>query len=169
MTEPEEPDSVEWMRQRWLKQDEPKPEHFAAMAALLRTTILVTGEMDRVLKECQLSRTGYLILITLQASRDQTRPLGQLSKALLVHPTTVTVAVDQLEKPGLVRRVPHPTDRRTILARLTPAGDDMAERATKALAGIGYGLGDVPAASATQVTAALRRIRQALGDLARYR
>ena len=143
MSSREEPDSVEWMRQRWLKQDEPKPEHFAAMAALLRTTILVTDEMDRVMKECQLSRTGYLILITLQTSHDQTRPLGQLSKVLLVHPTTVT------------------------MARLTPEGDDLAERATKALAGIGYGLGDVSAASATQVTAALQRIRQAIGDLGR--
>jgi DNA-binding MarR family transcriptional regulator len=66
-----------------------------------------------------------------------------------------------------VRRVPHPTDRRTILARLTPEGDDLAERATKALAGIGYGLGDVSAACASQVTAALRRIRQAIGDLGR--
>jgi DNA-binding MarR family transcriptional regulator len=167
MSPREEPDSVEWMRQRWLEQDEPKPEHFAAMATLLRTTILVTDEMDRVLKECQLSRTGYLILITLQTSREQTRPLGQLSKVLLVHPTTVTMAIDQLEKPGLVRRVPHPTDRRTVLARLTPEGDDLAERATKALAGIGYGLGDVSAAGASQLTAALRRIRQSIGDLGR--
>jgi DNA-binding MarR family transcriptional regulator len=161
----EQPDLVEWMRQRWLEHDEPKPEHFAAMAALLRTTILVTDEMDRALKECQLSRTGYLILITLQASREQTRPLGQLSKALLVHPTTVTMAIDQLEKPGLVRRLPHPTDRRTILARLTPEGDKLAERATRALADIGYGLGDASATTASQVTAALRRVRQAVGDL----
>jgi len=167
MSSREEPDSVEWMRQRWLKHDEPKPEHFAAMAALLRTAILVTDEMDRVLKERQLSRTGYLILITLQTSHEQTRPLGQLSKVLLVHPTTVTMAIDQLERQGLVRRVPHPTDRRTILARLTPEGDDLAERATKTLAGIGYGLGDVSAASASRVTAALQRIRQALGDLHR--
>ena len=106
MSPREEPDPVEWMRQRWLDQNEPKPEHFVAMATLLRTTILVTDEMDRVLKECQLSRTGYLILITLQTSHEQTRPLGQLSKVLLVHPTTVTMAIDQLEKPGLVRRVP---------------------------------------------------------------
>ena len=77
------------------------------------------------------------------------------------------MAIDQLERQGLVRRVPHPTDRRTILARLTPEGDDLAERATKTLAGIGYGLGDVSAASASRVTAALQRIRQALGDLHR--
>ena len=64
-----------------------------------------------------------------------------------------------------MRRAPHPTDRRTILARLTPEGHDLAERATSALAGIGYGLGDVSAATASQVTTALRRIRHAIGDL----
>jgi DNA-binding MarR family transcriptional regulator len=160
----EQSDSVEWMRQQRVERDEARPEHFAAMAALLRTTILVTGEIDRVLKECQLSRTGYLILITLQTSREQTRPLGQLGKVLLVHPTTVTMAVDQLEKPGLVRRVPHPTDRRAILARLTPDGDQLAERASRTLAEISYGLGDITAATARQVTADLHKIRQALGD-----
>ncbi len=112
----EQSDSVEWMRLQWREHKEPRPEQFAAMASLLRTTILVTDELDRVLKECQLSRTGYLILITLRISRGQSRPLGQLSKVLLVHPTTVTMAIDQMEKAGLVRRVPHPTDRRTILA-----------------------------------------------------
>jgi len=65
----------------------------------------------------------------------------------------------------LSARVPHPTYRRTILARLTPEGDKLAERATRALADIGYGLGDVSATTASQVTAALRRVRQAVGDL----
>ena len=54
-----------WMRLRWREHNESWSEHFAAMASLLRTTILVTEELDRVLKECQLSCTGYLILITL--------------------------------------------------------------------------------------------------------
>jgi DNA-binding MarR family transcriptional regulator len=157
-------DLVEWMRLRWREHNEPWSEHFAAMASLLRTTILVTEELDRVLKECQLSRTGYLILITLQMSHEQTRPLGQVSKVLLVHPTTVTMAVDQLEKAGLVRRVPHPTDRRIVLARLTSDGYQMAERTSAALAEIGFGLGAVSTVTASQVTADLRKVREALGD-----
>jgi DNA-binding MarR family transcriptional regulator len=135
----EQPDAVEWMRLRWAEHQAPQPEHFAAMASLLRTAIVLTEEIDRVLKASQLSRTGYLIIITLQMSREQTRPLGQLSKALLVHPTTITMAIDQLEKAGLVRRVPHPSDRRTIF--------------------------DISAATASRITADLRTVRQALGDL----
>lgn len=165
MSAREQPDSIEWMRQRWLEHQAPKPEHFAAMASLLRTTIVLTEEIDRVLKESQLSRTGYLILITLQMSRDQTRPLGQLSKALLVHPTTITMAIDQLEKAGLVRRAPHPTDRRTILAQLTREGHHAAERSSSALAEVGFGLPGVSEATASRVTADLRKVREALGDL----
>jgi DNA-binding MarR family transcriptional regulator len=153
------------MRQRWVEHEAPRPEHFAAMASLLRTTVVMTEELDRVLKDCQLSRTGYLILITLQMSQDATRPLGQLSKALLVHPTTVTMAIDHLEKARLVRRVPHPSDRRTILARLTPQGHRMAEKASAALAEVGFGLKGTSAATANRVTADLRKVREALGDL----
>jgi DNA-binding MarR family transcriptional regulator len=167
----EKPDSVEWMRQRWLENQAPRPEHFAAMASLLRTTIVMTEEIDRVLKQSQLSRTGYLILITLQMPRDQSWPsdqswpLGQLGKALLVHPTTITMAVDQLEKARLVQRTPHPSDRRTILARLTPDGHQAAEQATLALAGVGYGLADISETTARRITADLRKVRQAAGDL----
>jgi DNA-binding MarR family transcriptional regulator len=165
MQAPEQADSVEWMRQRWSEHQAPQPEHFAAMASLLRTTVVVTEELDRVLKKNQLSRTGYLILITLQMSQDETRPLGQLSKALLVHPTTITMAIDQLEKAGLVRRIPHPSDRRTVLAQLTPPGRQAAERASAALAEVSFGLRDTSEATAARVTADLRQVREALGDL----
>jgi DNA-binding MarR family transcriptional regulator len=160
----EQADAVEWMRQRWVEHEAPRPAHFAAMASLLRTAIVMTEELDRVLKDCQLSRTGYLILITLQMSQDETRPLGQLSKALLVHPTTVTMAIDQLEKARLVRRVPHPSDRRTVLAVLTRKGRERAQKASAALAEVGFGLKDIPDAIANRVTADLRQVREALGD-----
>ena len=161
----EQADSVEWMRQRWLEHAAPQPEHFAAMASLLRTTVVLTEELDRVLKQNQLSRTGYLILITLQMSQDETRPLGQLSKALLVHPATITMAIDQLEQAGLVRRVPHPSDRRTVLAELTAPGRQAAEHASAALAEVNFGLRDTSEATAARVTTDLRTVREALGDL----
>jgi DNA-binding MarR family transcriptional regulator len=50
-----------------------------------------------------------------------------------VHPTSVTNAVDRLEAQGLVRRSPHPSDRRATLAELTEAGREVAAAATAAL------------------------------------
>ena len=78
------------------------------MAAILRTRRVMTASIDATLRPYDLTRTGYLLMTTL-LSREGTRPLGQLSKQLMVHPTTVTLALDQLEKRGLLRRRPHPS------------------------------------------------------------
>lgn len=58
----------------------------------------------------------------------------------MVHPTTITLVIDQLEKRGLVSRSPHPTDRRTVLASLTPEGLRVLDDTSRALADVGFGL-----------------------------
>ncbi|MHA6758270.1 MarR family winged helix-turn-helix transcriptional regulator [Streptacidiphilus sp. PAMC 29251] len=157
-------DSVEWMRQQWSGHGEPAAAQFAAMASVLRTSVVVTAEIDRVLKLQKLTRTAYLVMVTLQMSRDASRPLGQLSKALLVHPTTVTMVIDQLEKLGMVARSPHPSDRRTILATLTDQGQDKVRQASAALAEVGFGLGGIDDEAADQLVLDLRSVREGLGD-----
>src|ERR1700691_5353496 len=136
-------DAVEWSREHWVAGGQPAPEQFTAMAAILRTHQAMTASIDASLRAYDLTRTAYLLMTTLQLSRDGTRPLGQLSKHLMVHPTTVTLALDQLEQRRLVKRNPHPTDRRTILAVLTPAGRETLDEATKSLADGDFGLAGV--------------------------
>ncbi len=48
--------------------------------------------------------------------------MSVLGGELFVTPRNVTVLVDALEANSLVRRHPHPTDRRAILVELTPQG-----------------------------------------------
>ena len=43
-------------------------------------------------------------------------------KGLDLSPRTVTSLADVLERDGLIRRMPHATDRRAVLARITPEG-----------------------------------------------
>lgn len=157
-------DSVGWMREQWAEHGEPAPAQFAAMASLLRTTAVVTAELDRVLKRYKLTRNAYLVMVTLQMSRDVSRPLGQLSKALLVHPTTVTMVIDQLEDVGLVARRPHPSDRRTILASLTDKGAEKVKKANEALGEIGFGLSGTDDKAADRLVAELRKVREGLDD-----
>ena len=57
-------------------------------------------------------------------SRTGPQIMSALSDDLVVSPRNVTVLVDALEANGLVRRRPHPTDRRAILIELTPHGDE---------------------------------------------
>jgi DNA-binding MarR family transcriptional regulator len=53
--------------------------------------------------------------------------LGRLADLQRVSPRNITGLVDNLEKAGLVERLPDPSDRRSIHARLTPAGRALIE------------------------------------------
>lgn len=48
--------------------------------------------------------------------------LGEIASRVLLTSGSMTYVIDQLEKQGLVARVPCPADRRSIHACLTPAG-----------------------------------------------
>jgi DNA-binding MarR family transcriptional regulator len=61
------------------------------------------------------------LLITLKHSGPTI--MNELSEHLMVTPRNVTALVDGLEKEGLVRRTPHPTDRRATRIELTEAGE----------------------------------------------
>jgi DNA-binding MarR family transcriptional regulator len=53
--------------------------------------------------------------------------LGDLAGELDTTPRNVTGLVDHLERDGLVERVPDTEDRRSVRARLTPAGKERIE------------------------------------------
>jgi DNA-binding MarR family transcriptional regulator len=53
--------------------------------------------------------------------------LGDLAGSLDTTPRNMTGLVDHLERDGLVERVPDPDDRRSVRARLTPAGKERIE------------------------------------------
>jgi DNA-binding MarR family transcriptional regulator len=83
----------------------------------------------------------------------------------MIHPTTVTILVHHLEKRELVRRSPHPSDRRIPLAKLTPAGRRLTVKATRAAADANFGLGpNIDRDRAVALTTTLRVLREGLGD-----
>jgi DNA-binding MarR family transcriptional regulator len=59
--------------------------------------------------------------------------MGELAAALGIDPPNATVVVNDLEALGLVRRQPHPTDRRARLVDVTPEGAELARRADEIL------------------------------------
>jgi DNA-binding MarR family transcriptional regulator len=61
--------------------------------------------------------------------------MSDLGEELGVTPRNVTKLVDELEAEGLVRRLPHPSDRRATLIALTPKGrEKIAEGYTEYVA-----------------------------------
>lgn len=63
----------------------------------------------------------------------QPMSMRELAAALGIDPPNATVVVDELESLGLVRRRPHPTDRRAKLVEATRKGKAMARRADEIL------------------------------------
>ena len=90
--------------------------------------------------------------------------MSVIGTRLQVHPTSVTNAVDRLQRAGLVRRGVNKADRRTTLVALTAGGRDVARRAT---ASLNAGVFTSPGLSATdagRLVAVLTRMRRDAGD-----
>jgi DNA-binding MarR family transcriptional regulator len=118
-----------WVAHGW--EDVAAP--MAAITAIMRAQQILLGRIEGVLKPFGLTFARYELLALLSFARSGALPMNKASALLQVHPTSVTNAVDRLEKAGLVTRAPHPTDGRTTLIELTTAGRTLAKRATAAL------------------------------------
>jgi DNA-binding MarR family transcriptional regulator len=118
-----------WERQGWGDVAAP----MAAVTAIMRTQQILLARIEGALKPFGLTFARYELLALLSFARSGALPMNKASALLQVHPTSVTNAVDRLEKAGLVVRSPHPTDGRTTLIELTSAGRTLAKSATAVL------------------------------------
>ena len=82
----------------------------------------------------------------------------ELAERLSADPPYVTLMVDDLERRGLVRRKPHPTDRRAKLVELTASGRAAAARADAILDEPPAELHGVPDADLEAVLRVLERL-----------
>jgi DNA-binding MarR family transcriptional regulator len=83
--------------------------------------------------------------------------VGELATALGVDPPNCTPIVDYLERRGLVERRPHPTDRRSKLVVVTPAGSRLAKRAQRLLDRPPATIREMPAGDLRALTAIFAR------------
>jgi DNA-binding MarR family transcriptional regulator len=94
---------------------------------VVRTGDLIIGRVAAALQPLDISPAGGLALGILVDAGEPCPP-NYISERLIVSRATVTGVLDTLTKRGLVRREPHPTDRRMVLVHLTKAGTRMAEK-----------------------------------------
>ena len=92
---------------------------------LLSTVIHAAGVIqDRL--EAALAPTGLSLAklgaLKHLAEANEPLPLGQLAERIACVKSNVTQLVDRLETDQLVRRVPDPSDRRSVRAEITPEG-----------------------------------------------
>ncbi len=136
----------------------------AAVTSVMRVQQILLSAVDGALRPLGLTFARYEALVLLTFSRTGRLPMRVMGERLQLHPTSVTNIVDRLEADGLVRRIPHPTDRRATLVEITDEGSAQTERATSAVTTIDFGLTGLDGAEQDQLTALLTKVRRAAGD-----
>ncbi len=134
------------------------------VTSVMRVQQLLLAKIDLVLKPLGITFARYEVLVLLTFSRSGSLPLSKIGERLMVHPTSVTNAIDRLEAQGLVRRVPDREDRRRTLAELTPEGKDAVAAGTQALREIDFAVAGLSQEQQEQMYRLLRSMRAAAGD-----
>jgi DNA-binding MarR family transcriptional regulator len=137
-----------------------------AVTSVMRVQQILLARLNETLAPFELTFARYEALMLLYFSRRGSLPLGKMGARLQVHPTSVTNLVDGLERVGYAQRAPHPSDRRTTLATITPRGREVAQSATEAMHAISFGLPPLCASELEAITTVLGRVRLAAGDFA---
>lgn len=160
-----EGDPIEEARRQWIAHGwEAAADGMAAVTSIFRAQQIVLQRIDAVLRPLELSFARYEILVLLSFTKAGSLPMTKMGALLQVHPTSVTSAVDRLEFQGLVERVPHPTDRRAVLAAITPAGRERALAATSALNTQIFEQLGLTGRETAQLRSVLRALRASAGD-----
>jgi DNA-binding MarR family transcriptional regulator len=136
----------------------------AAVTSVIRVNQLLLAAAHDAVAPFGLTFSRYEVLRLLAFTRRGALPLGKIGARLQVHAASVTNAVDRLESDDLVRRDPHPTDRRTVLAAITPKGTRVVAKATTALNTAVFESLPLSVPELDQLFDLLRRFRLEAGD-----
>ncbi len=157
-------DPIAEARRNWEAHGWGASDEMVAATSVTRAHQILLRRIDAALEPHGLNFSRFEALALLSFSSRGSLPLGKIGDRLQVHPTSVTNTVDRLEADGLVARRPHPTDRRTTLAELTPEGRRVVVAAARSLAEVGFGLDGMSAGDLGSVDRALTPLRRAAGD-----
>ena len=164
-TEPLDFDPIERAGEIWESKVGPSGAMRLA-TSIMRVQQLVLGRLDAALKPYGITFARYEVLQLISFSREGRLPLARIGERLMVHPTSVTNAIDRLEDQGLVLRVADPNDRRRTFAELTPEGSKVVKAGTKALMAVDFAIDGLTAAQQSTAYGLLRELRRSAGDFA---
>lgn len=111
--------SVEWLRADEMAAWRSYVETYATLMAALEADLAPTG----------LNLGDYQVLVYLSESDDQAMRMCDLAQRLQLSPSGLTRRLDGLVDAGLVERRPSESDRRVMLAAITPRGRALLEEA----------------------------------------
>lgn len=157
-------DPIAEARRNWENHQWGSVDAMAAATSITRAHQILLARINEALAPLGLTFSRFEALALLYFSKSHQLPLGKIGDRLQVHPTSVTNTVDRLEADGLVERVPHPTDRRTTLARLTDEGTRLAAEGAAVLDAVDFGLKGLGSADYQRINDAIIDLRSGAGD-----
>jgi DNA-binding MarR family transcriptional regulator len=89
-------------------------------ALLAQASHLISSEFHVVARRQGVSVSDWRVLASLAGGKPIS--IGQLAQVAVIKQPTVTRLLDRMEAKGQVERLPHDSDRRVTLVRITPAG-----------------------------------------------
>ncbi|MFJ4539689.1 MarR family winged helix-turn-helix transcriptional regulator [Streptomyces tibetensis] len=134
---------------------------------LIKAATRLEQRIDTALrKECGISHTMFEVLIRLCRHPDEEISQRRLADDLTLTSSGITRLIDRMEGTGLVRRVPAPGDRRSVLVEPTEQGRTAFLRAAAVHAQVveRYFVAPVPPADYGRLTRSLGEIEKALRD-----
>ncbi|MCR5171347.1 MAG: MarR family transcriptional regulator [Treponema sp.] len=87
------------------------------------------------LKELDLTYTQYIVMMVMWESKKLT--VGDLGKKLFLDTGTLSPLLKAMEQKGLLTRTREKGDERVVKVQITPAGEELRERAVKVPAEMG--------------------------------
>jgi DNA-binding MarR family transcriptional regulator len=158
-------DPIEEARRHWeARWTDDAARSMVAVTSIMRVHQVLMARLNELLEPFELTFPRYEALMLLHFSRRGSLPLGKIGERLQVHRTSVTNTIDGLERAGLVRRAPHESDRRAVLAEILPKGRSVADAATEVLNDSAFGTEPLDAAELTKLSEILRELRAGAGD-----
>ena len=158
-------DPIERASELWTKHIG-DPTSMRLATSIMRVQQLIIAELDAALKPYGITFARFEVLVLLSFSSTGQLPLSKIGERLMVHPTSVTNAMDRLETQGLVRRVADVEDRRRTFAELTPEGEAVLAKATKEIMSIDFAIKGLDAKKQDEAYELLRSLRSSAGDFA---
>lgn len=134
---------------------------------LLKAATRLEQRIDTALRrECGISHTMFEVLIRLCRQPDEEVSQRRLADDLTLTSSGITRLIDRMEEAGLVRRLPSPGDRRSVLVDSTDHGRAVFLQAAVVHADIveRYFVAAVPHDDYGRLTTSLTGIHEALRD-----
>ncbi|WP_203291555.1 MarR family winged helix-turn-helix transcriptional regulator [Maricaulis parjimensis] len=106
-------------------------DHDEILVALRRITRAIDLQSKRLVKATGLTAPQLVVIDTLRKRGDMSP--SAIARAVSLSQATITSILDRLVQAGLVERVKSDTDKRVVMAKLTPKGVEASDNSPELL------------------------------------